>query len=538
MRSRIAASRTGMDDNMPILEQRAGRTSSPAPDLLAGGAVLPERPAGQRLIHLRLSIRDKILLALLMVVILMSVPYVFLIVPGMEYKDQYDTLIQNITTANSINGYIKPSIDAEMWEIIAGKKPFSQGNQYTILNDVDQRVQQMIDNTSSDKGRIKLSVIQRTLRTLRDAIDRVGIQIAQHSTFEENLVLMEQIRSVTQLIEDNVQQYALFEVNRTQQQYQDMQIGLTRWAIGGLGVIVAAILFSIVAAWRISKSIYVPIKKLHDVTTTIARHDIEALVTADNADEITELGLSFNIMVGKIKELLDAKIEEHENLKKAELRALQAQINPHFLYNTLDTIIWMAESRRTDQVVELVRVLSRFFRITLSKGKDWITVREEIEHVESYLAIQKMRYRDILDYRIDVPDEIRDGQMLKLTLQPLVENALYHGIKNKRNGGEIVVSGRRLNGGLLQIQIEDNGIGMTQEQLAQIRALLDAESGGAVVAESGYGINNVNQRIKLYYGQEYGLAIESKYLHGTCVSLVIPLQHAPAFRAPVALATQ
>jgi two-component system, sensor histidine kinase YesM len=502
---------------------------------MAGAAALPGRRAGQPLLRLRLSIRDKILLALLMVVFLMSVPYVFLIVPGMAYKAQYDTIIENITTANSINGFIKSSIDAEMWDIIAGKKPFSQGSQYSILNDVDQRIQQMIDNTDSEKGRLKLSVIQRTLRTLRGAIDRVGVQIAEHRTFEENMVLMEQIRNVTQLIEDNVQEYALFEVNRTQQQYRDMQIGLTRWAIGGLGVILAAILFSIGAAWRISKSIYVPIKKLHDVTTTIAHRDIEALVTANNADEITELGMSFNIMVGKIKELLDAKIEEHENLKKAELRALQAQINPHFLYNTLDAIIWMAEAKRMDQVVELVRVLSRFFRITLSKGKDWITVRDEIEHVESYLAIQKMRYRDILDYRIDVPEELRDGQMLKLTLQPLVENALYHGIKNKRKGGEIVVRGRWLDGDLLQIQVEDNGIGMRQEQLAQLRALLDAEGGGAVVAESGSGINNVNQRIKLYYGQEYGLAIESEYLHGTRVLLVIPLQRAPALRAALAL---
>lgn len=506
----------------------------------AGGArarVLLRRPAGQSLLHLKLSIRGKILLALLIVVVLMSVPYVFLIVPGMEYKAEYDTIIQNITTANSINGYIKPSIDAEMWEIIAGKKPFSQGSQYIILDDVDQRVRQMIDNTDSAKGRVKLSVIERTLRTLRAEIDQVGIQIAEHRTFEENLALVEQIRTVTQLIEDNVQEYALFEVNRTQQQYQAMQIGLTRWAIGGLGMILAAILFSIVATWRITKSIYVPIKKLHDVTTTIARHDLETLVTTDNADEITELGMSFNVMVGKIKELLDAKIQEHENLKKAELRALQAQINPHFLYNTLDAIIWMAEAKKIDQVVELVRVLSRFFRITLSKGKDWITVGEEIEHVESYLAIQKIRYRDILDYQIDVPDNLRDGQILKLTLQPLVENALYHGIKNKRSGGTIVVRGRRLDGDLLQIQIEDNGIGLTHERLAQIRALLEDGAGDAVIGESGYGVNNVNQRIKLYYGQGYGLTIESEYRHGACVSVVIPLQRAPAFREALALGT-
>jgi two-component system sensor histidine kinase YesM len=500
------------------------RPGSRARSLLAGAGELPRRLLGWPPLPFRLSIRDKILLALLMVVTLLSVPYVFLIVPGLQYKARYDMLIQNITTANSINGYIKPAIDAEMWDVIAGKKPFDQGAQYTILADVDQRVQLMIANTSSEKGRIKLDVIQRTLRTLRETIDQVGIQIAQHRTFEENQVLMERIREVSQLIEDNVQEYALFEVNRTQQQYQAMQSGLTRWALGGLGMIGAAILFSMVAAWRISKSIYVPIKKLHDDTTTITRQDLEALVTDDNTDEITALGLSFNLMVGKIKELLDAKIEEHEKLKKAELRALQAQINPHFLYNTLDTIIWMAEARRTDQVVELVRVLSRFFRITLSKGKDWITVREELEHVESYLAIQKVRYRDILDYRIDVPEALRDAMVLKLTLQPLVENALYHGIKNKRSGGTIVVRGCLLEGGLLQIQVEDNGIGMSRERLARIRALLDSAADDEGAAESGYGINNVNQRVKLYFGPEYGLAIESEDQRGTRVSLVVPLQ--------------
>src|SRR5436305_9763084 len=152
-----------MDMHIPIL----GRIRRRAHAAGAGSGVPLPRPAGQSLLHLKLSIRDKILLALLIVVLLMSGPYVFLIVPGMEYKAQYDTIIQNITTANSINGYIKPSIDAEMWEIVAGKKSFAQGNQYSILNDVDQRVQQMIDNTDSDKGRLKLSVIQRTPATSR-----------------------------------------------------------------------------------------------------------------------------------------------------------------------------------------------------------------------------------------------------------------------------------------------------------------------------------------------------------------------------------
>ena len=134
------------------------------------------------------------------------------------------------------------------------------------------------------------------------------------------------------------------------------------------------------------------------------------------------------------------------------------------------------------------------------------------------------------------PDDLRDGQMLKLTLQPLVENALYHGIKNKRSGGTIVVRGRRLEGDLLRIEVEDNGIGMNPEQLAHVHALIAGEAGDAA-AENGYGINNVNQRIKLYYGEEYGLSIDSEYRHGTRVTLHIPLQRVPVYRGALALGT-
>lgn len=494
------------------------------------------RRAGSASLYLKLSIRYKILLALLSVVGLMSIPYVFLIVPGLRYKQQYDAIIQNITAANSISGSLKHAIDAEMWDVVAGKKRFAEGRQYQILDEVNRRVQYMVDTSDSPDGRRKLEVVRRTTSTLRQLIDQVGVQIAQRRTFDQNMILLERIRAVSQLAEDDLQDFALFEVARTEQQYQAMQASLARWAVAGVGAMLAAILFSIGAAWWITKSIYVPIKKLHDITRTIARQDLEVLITADNVDEITELGMSFNSMVGRIRELLDAKIKEQENLKKAELRALQAQINPHFLYNTLDTIIWMAEGRQTAQVVDLVRVLSRFFRITLSKGRDWITLREEFEHVETYLAIQKIRYRDILDYRVELAPDIQAGRMLKLTLQPLVENALYHGIKNKRSGGVIVVRGRRLEGGRLLVDIEDNGIGITPERLAELHELLAGDDGAEGPGESGYGLKNVHQRVKLYYGAEFGLTIASEYRAGTRVSLVLPLQEEPGGRPDAASA--
>ena len=257
------------------------------------------------------------------------------------------------------------------------------------------------------------------------------------------------------------------------------------------------------------------------MTSTITKNDLQALVTHNNVDEITEMGMSFNIMVGRIRDLVDAEVKEQENLKKAELRALQAQINPHFLYNTLDTIIWMAESKKTDQVIEIVRALSNFFRISLSKGRDWITIGEEVERTRSYLTIQKMRYRDILDFRIEMDEAVAGNTVLKLILQPLVENALYHGIKNKRQGGTIVIRVQPQGADRVLLEVEDNGIGFAPEKLAQVRRELDDNS-GEIRLESGYGIGNVNNRIKLYYGREYGVSITSEYQVGTCVSIVIP----------------
>ncbi len=491
-------------------------------DSRASGATVAADGGARLFPTLHLTLQAKMLLAFFVLIVIMSVPYLFLAVPVFQYQAEYDRIIDNITTANSINGYIKSAIDAEMWDVIAGKEDFYTADQYAILDDVDQKLTAMRASATSQRGRVKLRVIQNTVETLRHDVDRVGESLSTNATFDENMVLMERIRDVSALVEANVQDYMLFEVNRTGQQYRDLQAGVQQWMIvSALGMAIAVI-FSIVAAWRISRGIYLPIKKLHNITTTIARADLEPLVTGDNVDEIAELGMSFNILVGKVRELLDAKIKEQENLKKAELRALQAQINPHFLYNTLDTIIWMAEANRPAQVVELVRALSRFFRITLSKGKDWITVGEEIEHISSYLTIQKIRYRDILDYVIDVDPEVLDATMLKLTLQPLVENALYHGIKNKRSGGVITVRGRRWDDGHLLVEVSDNGIGMTAEKVAQLRAALANE--GLAARESGFGLCNVHQRVKLYYGKQYGLTVESEYGQGTRVLLDIPLQ--------------
>jgi two-component system sensor histidine kinase YesM len=473
---------------------------------------------------IHLSLRTKILLSFSIVIFMMAAINAVLILEVLRFNRQYDAIITNVTTANSINGYIKPAIDTEMWNIVAGKNEFKEGNQYEIIEQVDSQITSMMANTESDKSRIKLEVILRTMNTLSRYIDKMGTQIAQGSGVADNELVLENIRGVSEVVEESVQDYMLFEVNQAEQQYKQTQTRFTRWTIIYMILLPCVIGFSIVAAWIISASIYIPIKKLHNVTTTITKNDLQALMTSDNVDEITELGLSFNIMIGRIRELLAAKIKEQEHLKKVELRALQAQINPHFLYNTLDTIIWLAEANKTDQVVEIVRALSSFFRIALSKGQDWITIRQEIEHVRSYLTIQKMRYRDILDYKVEVDEDILDGAILKLTLQPLVENALYHGIKNKRNGGTITVRAKRTDQNMVLLEVQDDGVGFTRYKLTRIQEEIDNDSDEITLKESGFGLENVNKRVKLFYGKQYGLSINSQYLEGTQVIVAIPLK--------------
>ncbi len=471
--------------------------------------------------RLNLSIRAKILFSLFFVILLMGSINALLMFQVLKVSREYDAIINNIATANSISD-IKTNIDAEMWKIVAGTTEFGEGKQYEIIDDVNAKLRWMQENSDSPRAKIKLDVILRSMQTLRETVDRMGSQIATKSTAVENEATLEKIRFSSGVVQKVVQDYVLFEVQRTDKQYQEMREGLANWFLSFLGLTFVAVGFAVVATWGISRSIYIPIQKLHDVTSTITKNDLKALMTRDNVDEITELGMSFNIMIGKIRELLDAKMQEQEELKKAELRALQAQINPHFLYNTLDTIIWMAESKKTDDVVTVVSALSNFFRTSLSKGRDWITVAEEIERTRSYLTIQKMRYRDIMDYTIDADEAVRGSTVLKLVLQPLVENALYHGLKNQRARGMITVRAKQRNEDEVLLQVIDDGVGMSPECVARITAALNGDTEGPH-SEHGYGLVNVNQRIKLYYGKQYGLTISSVPQRGTTVDILIPL---------------
>lgn len=230
--------------------------------------------------------------------------------------------------------------------------------------------------------------------------------------------------------------------------------------------------------------------------------------------EITSLTESFEHMVLQIQELVEKVRQEEISLRKTELKALQAQINPHFLYNTLDAIAWMCEEERHKDAVEMVNALARLFRISISRGHELISIEKEIEHAKSYLKIQNFRYKNQFTYDFKVDDTCLSYLCNKITLQPIIENAIYHGIDRMVDEGKIEIRIFTEHEKIV-FEVEDNGVGMTEEQCQEI---LQKDSGD----KAGIGIKNVNDRIKIYFGEEYGITIRSELDEGTCVTITMP----------------
>lgn len=268
----------------------------------------------------------------------------------------------------------------------------------------------------------------------------------------------------------------------------------------------------------ISSRITDPIKELEKSVNILESGDLNAPVYNGGSYEIRHLGSSIENMASQIRKLMDDIVTEHESKRKSEFDTLQSQINPHFLYNTLDIIVWMIENEKKAEAVKVVTALARFFRISLSKGKSIITVKDEVEHVRNYLMIQQMRFKNKFTYTIDAPPEVLYLSSLKLMLQPMVENAIYHGMEFMDGEGEVVIRVRHL-GNDLWLDVEDNGLGMTEGQVA---GLFSEEGSAPSKRGSGIGVKNVNERIRLYFGEVYGLTIESEPDEGTKVHIHLP----------------
>lgn len=281
--------------------------------------------------------------------------------------------------------------------------------------------------------------------------------------------------------------------------------------IGGI-----CLLLALLAATALSNIIVKPLINLSQKMNEIKDENLDIVCSVESDDEIGRLAAGFNIMVTRIKDLLNKSVQEQKKLRKYELALIQAQIKPHFLYNSLELIYMLCGMSGAKEAQAAVKSLADFYRIALSKGQEVISLEDEIKNVNDYLYIQKYRYCDVFDYTINIQDQIKKSRILKLTLQPLVENAIYHGLKTKGSFGKLSIEGY-VNGQNVDIMIKDDGTGMSKEKIEEIFANDKSENN-----MKSFGLRSVDERMKLFFGEAYGLTIESEPRKGTTVTVTIP----------------
>ena len=473
-----------------------------------------------------LNSRLNVLVAICFIPLLVIALY--LIIMLYRFSERYDETVQNITTANEYNLELKEQVDYTMYIIVVNSE---RAEELVDVEAPQQLIAQAMDDfeklynvTGASYAKNKLQRILQSLQSLENSVEEIRKDAQITGMYDRNLERLDlDIRVQTELIQDQIQEYIYHEAS----DLEALREGVRGDVTTAIEITVLMILVILVSTlWlsrKISYSLTKGIDQLRMVTRKAGRGDFSVRANMEDGDEeLEELADGFNQMVERIGNLVEDIQVEQLNLRTTEQKLLQAQINPHFLYNTLDAIIWLAEAGEKEQVIMMVTALSDFFRTTLSKGRDFITVEEEESHIRSYLQIQQFRYQDILEYEIDIPKEMYEYQILKLTLQPLVENALYHGIKNKRGMGRIRVSGH-MDSGYLVFLVTDNGMGMTPERLAEVQREMNSEHLDERNADpSGFGLYNVVQRIKLNYGPQYGIWLSSTYGEGTETRVEIP----------------
>lgn len=450
----------------------------------------------------------------------------YLLASMASYSNTYDEIVSNMTVANNYNLNFKEEMDESLYKLVVGyvtldtiETDKSLKNPYTLIDELRSEFTRLTAITTEPESKLWLESLLRNIDTLEKRVDDIVDSISAGGRYNENIEKLDNnIYILTELIQDDIQYYIYYQTRYMDKVTDTLQDQIGRFMVVCSVLIGVLIIVVAVSAVMIVSGIIQPISQLNQATEKIAQGDFNARAQADSDDEVAELAVSFNKMAGSMQSLIDKVKEDERKMRKADLRLLQEQIQPHFLYNTLDTIVWLIESNEPDEAVTMVVTLSDFFREILSKGKEFISIKEEEKHISSYLQIQEMRYRDILEYDIQLDQVIYKYQILKLTLQPVVENALYHGIKYKRAKGCIHIHGEK-EGDIIRLTVRDDGVGMDEEELEQLRQQIEKP---CQETEKGFGLANVNERIHMYFGPEYGMKIQSQKGKGTTVEIVIP----------------
>ncbi|MBL7005873.1 MAG: sensor histidine kinase [Spirochaetia bacterium] len=423
---------------------------------------------------------------------------------------------------------------------------FSADNSRSISADSEEQVisvSRAVSYTDTGENKNGVILIELNFRTITDLAEKTNLGPGGHILIlddEDSLIYSsgtyDQIRS-RESIQIAVQNYFggfPAEIDAKVMHMNITPLSQTRWRIVTVNdvdevaqakrrMLLTLVLIFIVsglvasaAAVAISRRISNPMKLLRESMANIEKGDFYSKVSISGQREVVQLASSFNSMIDTIRSLMEKVVEEQRDKRKTELRALQNQINPHFLYNTLDSIVWLAENNRTDDVITTVVALAKFFRISISRGETFIPVSDELSHIRNYLTIQQIRYQEKFSYVFEIDEGIYEYMVMKLILQPLVENAIYHGIGDEQE--KITIRGYKENN-LLVFEVENTGYGVTEERISEMYKILNGTH-----EVNSVGIRNVYQRLKLYYGVEGNVIITSKLDEMTNIKLVIPIE--------------
>lgn len=430
----------------------------------------------------------------------------------LAYNSQYKNLLHNVTTASEFNQDFKENIDLKMYYYVIESR-YSEGLPIQEVQDAQALAKDLLDSTSQkDSLRAVTSVLD-----LCENLEEKIYQIEKTQSYDSRQMQLENnIYVLTALIQEYMYNYLYCESVQLNLLQQQISRQITVEIL--LVLLLSTVLILLLARYSVhlSRSVAQPVVDLSRRAEDVIGGDLTAREPVRSETyEIRTLSEGMEQMIAQLNAQIQEITQKQASLRKAELALLQAQINPHFLYNTMDTIIWLIEAGRPQAAVEMVSNLSSFFRHSLSRGEDVITLGEEEEHVRSYLQIQQARYQDILDYSIEIDPALRETRLPKLTLQPLVENALYHGIKLKRGKGCIHVSGQG-QGPDVFLQITDDGAGMTEVRLEELRRAI--QNGERV----GFGLVTVHERLRLLFGPPYGLTLASREGQGATVTVRVP----------------
>lgn len=458
----------------------------------------------------RMELEERMRKVLFSTMIPMACLMIILLFIFWQYTGQYNKLSENLAVSSEFNLRFKDDLDLEMYYIAIGSKESS--NLEDVLEQVEDAqeiMQKLRRNTYNNNGVKSLNSLDSYLENLRQRM----LQLVEIKEYDKRMEFMDSnIRIITGLIMQEMQNY-IYNESMYLVQVEKSLTHRVKLMISGMAVLLIATLGILMRrSFRLTDGIIQPVNIMLDKVKKVGRGKFDMIPIEAEIEEIEELDEGINKMARKISALLENVRQEKEMQHLTELQLIQAQVNPHFLYNTLDTIVWLIEGGMTDDAVEMISSLSIFFRTSLSKGNDIIPLSEEERHTLSYLEIQQYRYRDILEFEINIPKELSGIPVPKLSIQPLAENALYHGIKNRRGKGKILIEGREEEDALV-LTVSDNGQGMTPERLHEVQEAIRTGE------RAGFGLAAVAERIALYYGPGYGMKIFSEEGKGTTVEI-------------------